>query len=76
MLARPRQHAAQHLELADHGDKRAAFIQHSHITNSEEKRAKRNWLKTIKGLMPAIAEGTADNPASGELQEPRRAWGT
>jgi integrase/recombinase XerD len=66
---------------ADHGDKRAAFLQHGHIHKilEEKKRyAKRNWLKTIRVLMAfAIAEGIrADNPCIGvELPKAPKSMG-
>lgn len=55
---------------ADHGDKRAAFLRQDHVNQllkSKKRHAKRNWLKTLKGLMAfAIAEGIrADNPCDG-----------
>lgn len=55
---------------AEHGEKRAALLQHHHVNKLLEGRkqhAKKNWLKTVKGLMAfAIAEGVrADNPCDG-----------
>ena len=49
------------------GSKRVALLQHRHIIkilDGKKQHAKKNWLKTIRGLMAfAIAEGIrADNP--------------
>ena len=54
---------------ADHGDKRAALLRQDHIykiLEGRKRHAKKNWLKTLKGLMAfAVAEGIrADNPCA------------
>jgi hypothetical protein len=51
----------------EHGDKRAALLQTRHINKlleGKKHHAKKNWLKTIKGLMAfAVTEGIRrDNP--------------
>ena len=54
----------------DHGDKRSVTMQRHHVSKileGKKRFAKKNWLKTLKGLMAfAIAEGIrADNPCNG-----------
>jgi integrase/recombinase XerD len=54
---------------AAHGEKRGALLQQQHVAkmlDGMKPYAKKNWLKTIRGLMAfAIAEGIrADNPAA------------
>ena len=54
----------------EHGDKRAAILQSYHVAKlleGKKQHAKKNWLKTVKGLMTfAVAEGArADNPCDG-----------
>ena len=53
----------------DHGDKRAVTMQRHHVSRlleGKKRFAKKNWLKTLKGLMAfAIAEGIrTDNPCN------------
>jgi integrase/recombinase XerD len=55
---------------AQHGDKRLAFLQRSHIVRLLEMRkphAQRNWLKTVRGLMAFSVEIglRADDPSHG-----------
>jgi integrase/recombinase XerD len=66
---RMRRNILEHFR-ADDGDKRVALLQRGHIVEllkARKRHAKKNWLKTIKGLMAfAVAEGIrADNPCSG-----------
>lgn len=54
----------------EHGDKRAVLMQQRHVVkilNGKERHAKKNWLKTIKGLMDFAVgqELRADNPCNG-----------